>query len=127
MINGGTALNPWKSGGNLSGSAGSAGISMIFFTSSIAVLLVPWPDRRRQVFQRGDHTHKAVRPCRFVSGAQFQHHLLLGPQVQHLQMTPLAKVPHVERVTVAALEQDLWIDAVFTMLGVPHSLVTIVS
>src|SRR5215813_8807283 len=31
VTSGGTALNPWSNGGNCSGSAGSAGISMTFF------------------------------------------------------------------------------------------------
>src|SRR6185295_17692348 len=35
VTRGGTALKPFKSGGSRSGSAGSAGISMIFFTAHL--------------------------------------------------------------------------------------------
>src|SRR3989442_1072630 len=69
------------------------------------------------VRERDDHSNEAVRPCRIVSWSQFQHHLLLGPEIQGLQMAPLAKVPQVHSVTVAALEQDVRIDTMLDHVG----------
>ena len=58
VTSGGTALKPFSIGGNWSGSAGSAGMSMIFFTGPLVAVAVPHPDRGRQVLQADDKLTK---------------------------------------------------------------------
>src|SRR5215472_6883945 len=77
VTNGGAALNCFRAGGSDAGSAGSAGISIAF----AVLVLVPEPNRRRQIFERGHHTGESIGPGRIVRRSQLQHHLLLCPQI----------------------------------------------
>ena len=45
---------------------------------------------------------EAVRPARVVRRAQLEHHLLLGAELQLLEVPVLVQIPHVQRVAVLA-------------------------
>src|SRR3954462_876547 len=98
VMSGGTAPNGCSAGGSCSVSAGSAGISMTFsaFTSPFT------PSPRQTEADRdgggrgggGDHdADEAVGPGRVVGGAQLEHHLLLGTEVDRLLVAAASHVP----------------------------------
>ena len=78
---------------------------------------VPQPDRRRQVLQRQDDAGESVGASWIVGRPQFEHHLLFGAEIELLQMTPSAQVPHVQAASVLAREQELGVDAVLHHVG----------
>ncbi len=98
VISGGTALNGLSAGGNARSSAGSAGISIIFLR------LARFRRRDTTVQIDADRSlvrdHDAANPyClgRVVRRPQLEHHLVLGAEVDRLQMTPAAQIPDVHR------------------------------
>ena len=97
VTSGGTALKPCSSGGRSAGSAGSAGISITFRTAHLPFLplpfAIPQPDRRREVLERDDDADEAVGLRRIVRRPQLEHHLLLGAQVERLQVAALVAGP----------------------------------
>ena len=116
VTSGGTAPKPFSSGGSRSGSAGSAGISI-----TLRIFHCPFPlppSRCQSQIGRGEVFQTVTTPTNpyglggIVRRPQFQHHLLLRTEIQHLQMAALAQVPDVHRVTVFAAEQELRVDAV---------------
>src|ERR1700686_3149851 len=46
-------------------------------------------------------------------GSKFQHHLLLGAKIERLHMPPLAQIPNMQRVAVAALQQNFGVHSLF--------------
>ena len=82
-----------------------------------AAVLVPGPDRGAEILQAGDDANEAERLARIMRRAQLEHHLLFGAEVDHLAMAALGQIPDVQLMTVAALEEDLGIDAVLDHLG----------
>ena len=56
--------------------------------ASIVAFPVPHPDRRRQVLQAGDDADEAVGLVGIVRGTQLEHHLILGAELEFLQVTP---------------------------------------
>ena len=71
------------------------------------VAALPQPHRRRQVGGRGHDADEPVRLAHVVRGAQLEHHLVLGAEVDLLQVAPLLEVPHVQLVAVLVAEQQL--------------------
>jgi hypothetical protein len=59
VTSGGTALKPFSSGGRSSALAGSAGMSITFFTPQFPPSRCH-PDRRRQILERHDDADEAV-------------------------------------------------------------------
>ncbi len=120
VTSGGTALKPWSRGGRSAGSAGSAGIVMIFFTFHSASSGFPPLRRSRYHTQIEDERSSSeittpAKPYalpRVVRRAQLQDHLMLGAEIERLQVAPLAQVPDVEGVTVLSAQQQLGIHAV---------------
>ena len=132
VTNGGTALNPFSSGGSFSGSAGSAGISITFRTlnSPLPFCLSRYQSQTdaERSFSEVTTPSKSVRLSRIVRRAQLEHHLLLGPQIQHLPMASAAAGP--TRATGGRTfppAASRGSTPFSNMLGVPHSLVIIVS
>ena len=116
VTSGGTAPKPLSSGGRSSAAAGSAGISITFRIRqravAVAALAVPHPDRRREILQAGDDADEAVGLVGIVRGPQLEHHLLLGAEVELLQVRAAVEIPHVQRVAVLARQQQLRVHAV---------------
>ena len=101
----------------MSGSAGSAGISITFCTA--CPLRPPFPPLRCHTQIEDDRslseTTTPTKPYalrRIVRRAQFQHHLLLGPKIQRLQMAPPAQVPEVQSMAVLPPSRSVGFDAV---------------
>src|ERR1700686_2286307 len=46
-------------------------------------------------------------------GSKFQHHLLLGAKIERLHVPPLAQIPNMQRVTIAALQQNFGVHSLF--------------
>src|SRR5580700_535760 len=68
VISGGTALKPCNSGGNVD----------YFLNSPFAIVAMPDPNRRREIFQRDYHSEKTVSSGGIVSRPQLQRHLIFG-------------------------------------------------
>ena len=107
VTSGGTAPNGCSAGGRSAGSAGSAGIVMTLsaFHSS------PSRCHRQTEADRSavrDHdADEAPGRLGVVRGPQLQHHLVLGAEVDRLQVPALGEVPEVQRVAVLLAEQQL--------------------
>ena len=113
VTSGGTAPNGCRIGGSCSVSAGSAGIVITFSTRDGAVVgALPQPHRGGQVGGRGDDADEPVRLARVVRRPQLEHHLVLGAEVDLLQVRALLEVPDVELVAVLVAEQQLADEAV---------------
>ncbi len=99
VTNGGTALKPLRMGGSLSGSAGSG------------------PDRGRQVLEADDAIDEAVGLGRIVRGAQLEHELVLGAEIDLLEVLALGEVPEVQAPAVFGAEQDFRHEPVLECVG----------
>ena len=119
-------MNPWRSGGSVLRVSRFRRDFNHLLDGPLAVrpigrllrrVSVPQPDRRGQILQRHDHAGKSVGARRIVSGSQLEHHLLLGAEIELLQMTSPAHIPHVQLASVLAGEQQLGIDSVFHHVG----------
>src|SRR5262249_24080883 len=86
---------------------------------AVALLPVPQPDRRREIFEARHDTDESVRLLRIVRRAQLEHHLILGAELQDLAMPALLQIPDVQRVAVLARKQHLGIDAGLDHVGRP--------
>ena len=73
---------------------------------------LPQPDRGGEVGGRRDHADEAVGLARVVRGPQLEHHLVLGAEVDLLDVLALLEVPDVELVAVLVAQQQLGIEAV---------------
>ena len=76
-----------------------------------SLVALPQPDRGGQVGGRGDHADEAVGLARVVRGPQLEHHLVLGAEVDLLDVLALLEVPDVELVAVLVAQQQLGLDA----------------
>ena len=68
---------------------------------------VPHPDRRRQILQAGDNSGKPVGLVGIVRGTQLEHHLLLGAELESLQVTTTVEIPDVQCVAILASQEHL--------------------
>ena len=94
VISGGTAPNGLSSSGSSSASAGSAGIVMTFSALTVPSSRAhPQPDRRAEVLRVGDDADEAVGLARVVGRAQLEDHLVLGAQVDLLDVAALLRGP----------------------------------
>src|SRR5581483_12304970 len=75
-----------------------------------ALQAMPQPDRRGEVLERDDHADEPVGLGGIVRRSELEHHLVLRPEVECLQVAALAEIPDVERMAVAALEQQIRIE-----------------
>ena len=107
VISGGTAANGLSAGGSRSGSAGSAGIGDHLLDPPLLAVAEPAPDRAGQVLGGDDHADETPGRLGVVGGADLQHHLVLGPEVDALLVAPVGEVPEVQGVAVLAAQQQL--------------------
>ena len=73
--------------------------------------MLPHPDGAGEVLQAQHHADEAIASSRIVRRAQLEHHLLLGAELQLLDVAAAAQIPDVQGVAVLASEQQLRIDA----------------
>src|SRR5687768_3273095 len=73
-------------------------------------VVIPHPYRARQVLEAEHHAREPIAPSRIVCGPQLQHHLLLGTELQLLQVRTAPQIPDVQRVAILAREQQLRVD-----------------
>ena len=106
LTSGGTAPNGCSAGGRSAASAGSAGIVMTLSTFHSVALAVPAPHRGGQVRRRDHDADESPGRLGVVRGPQLQHHLVLGAEVDRLQVPALGEVPEVELVAVLLAEQQ---------------------
>src|SRR5580658_2290862 len=106
VISGGTALNPFSSGG-LGGNVDH------FLHSPFAIVAMPKPNGSGQIFQRYHYANKSIGAAGIVGWTKLESHLVLGAQIQCLKVTTLLQIPHMQRVPVAALQKNLRIHAGF--------------
>ena len=85
---------------------------MTFCAANVPVLLVPEPDRGRQVLHADHDADEPVLLGRVVRGAQLEHHLVLVADVDGLDVGPGLHVPEVQPVPVLAAQQQLGHDPV---------------
>ena len=78
-----------------------------------AAVLVPQPDRRRQILHADYHADEAVLLCRVVRRAQFEDHLILVAEINSLDVLAAAQIPEMQLVAVLAAEQEIWDQAIF--------------
>ena len=83
----------------------------------VAPVEVPQEDRARQIRERHHHADEAVGAGRVVGRPQLEHHLLLGAEVELLQMRALAQVPHVQLPAVLARQEQLGVEPVLHHVG----------
>src|SRR5215208_1344530 len=69
-----------------------------------AVLAVPEPYRRGEVFEVDYHAGEAVGFARIVGRSELQHYLIFLAQIQGLKVAPTAHVPDMKLMTIAALQ-----------------------
>ena len=97
---GGTALKPLSRGGSRSSVAGSAGISIDLLHGPFVAVLVPGPDRRREVLQAHDAVDEAVSLGGVVRGPELEHELILVTEVDGLQVLALVQIPEMQAPAV---------------------------
>ncbi len=98
------------------------------FTVTVLIVPIPEPNRRREILQRSHDAHKSVLLRRIVRRAQLEHHLLLGPEIEHLHDGGGSASPTRATGGRICLPSSISGLAPFSnMAGVPHSLVIIVS
>ena len=113
VTSGGTAPNGCSAGGSGSGSAGSAGIVMTLSAVHAASVAVPPPHRGRQVGGRDRRRRRTPRsPPGRATGRSSSDHLVLGAEVDALQVRARGEVPEVQGVAVLPAEQQLGDQAV---------------
>ncbi len=81
----------------------------------------------RKTFQRDDDTHESKGLVGIVGWTKFQHHLLFRSQVKFLQVAMLIQVPDVHFVSYSPASSNSGLRPSFTIFGVPHSEVIMVS
>src|SRR5580704_5733378 len=79
----------------------------------VAAVAIPQPNRGRQILGRDDHTDEAESLGRVVRWPQLERHLILGADVERLQMPPVAQIPDMNRMPILVAEQQFGHDAVF--------------
>ena len=145
VISGGTALNPCSSGGSRR-SAGSAGISMTFFTFQAeeaeeeevelysAFPPPAFPPSLYHIhtdadksFERDHHAYEPVRLPRIAGGPQLQRHLVLVAQMDFLLVPAFRRFHTWSEFPYFPPRSSSGTTPEVTMLGVPHSLVMVVS
>src|SRR6476659_565141 len=109
VTSGGTALKPLRSGGRLSGSAGSAGISITLRTAQLPLPLLP----SRNHTQIDDDANESVALGRIVCRSQLERHLLFLAQIDGLAVSAAPQIKHVKGVAVLTGQQQLGVDAPF--------------
>src|ERR1700732_2410407 len=115
VTSGGTAPKPCRSGGNWSFGAGSAGIVGVLLVGKLAALAPPGPDRPFEVGGVDHDTQEAVLANRIVSGPHFQRHLMVGAEIDRLDVSPLPKIPEVNPMAILVGEQILRHDPVLEL------------
>src|SRR6202047_11555 len=115
VTSGGTAPKPCRSGGNWSFGAGSAGIVGVLLDVKLAALAPPGPDRPFEVGGVDHDTQEAVLANRIVSGPHFQRHLMVGAEIDRLDVSPLPKIPEVNPMAILVGEQILRHDPVLEL------------
>src|SRR5580704_8107352 len=95
------------------GIGGLGGNFDYFGNGPLSAVAMPNPNRSGQIFERYHHAKKTVGAAGIVRGAKLERHLLFGTQIQSLQVAALAQIPHMQRMPVAALQENVRVDAVF--------------
>src|SRR5271167_4528655 len=111
VISGGTALKPFNRGGRLSGSAGSAGISITLRTAHLLFL----PPSSRYHIQMDDErsfseTTTPTNPKVFWGSWEGRSSSTIccsAPQVNFLQVSALVQIPDVQLAAVLSAKQQL--------------------
>ena len=78
-----------------------------FGDGPLAILLIPGPNRGRQVGGIDHYADEPVGLGRVMGRAQFQHHLILLAQIHLLQVAAAAQVPEVYLMAVVAVDDML--------------------
>ena len=102
------SLEQWR---KFVGIGGLGGNLDYFFYGPGVFFAVPQPDGSGQILQRDHHAGKSVGFGRIVRGAQLQYHLLLSAQIKGLHVAAFSQIPHVQRVAIAAFQQNFGNDS----------------
>ena len=124
VTSGGTAPNGCSAGGRSSVSAGSAGIVITLSTANSSPSRYQRhtdADRSSVLTTTPTNPQVASGSC---AGPQLQHHLVLRPEVDPLQVLALGEVPEVQCVAVLLPPSSSSGTTPSSIIdGVPHSLV----
>ena len=115
VTSGGTAPKPCRSGGSWSFGRGLGRDRRRLLDVKLAALAPPGPDRAFEVGGVDHDAHEAVLANRIVRRAHFQRHLMVGAEIDGLDISPGPQIPEVDPMAIFVREQILRHDAVLEL------------